>query len=151
MDAAQAQLVTPGHVEDDLFRVAEADWIVEVLFDRIEPLRKPGALLLSNTSTIPRAEELAEGYTQPEFTVLQCRVSAAAGPISVPLALHKAGALGDPELRLRPLVRPLRCRGNARSKAGRMHRFCKRTSWMHQAPARDKGTIGLDNMLSNLY
>lgn len=69
MGAAQAQLVSPGNVEDDLDRVAEADWILEAviedlaikraLFDRIEPLRKPGALVSSNTSTIPRAKLIA--------------------------------------------------------------------------------------------
>jgi 3-hydroxyacyl-CoA dehydrogenase len=69
MGAAQAQLVTPGNVEDDLGCAVDADWIVEAviedlaikraLFDRIEPLRKPSALVSSNTSTIPRAELIA--------------------------------------------------------------------------------------------
>ena len=63
-------LVRAGNVEDDLDRLAEADWIVEAvienlaikrdLFARIEAVRKPGALVTSNTSTIPRAE-LLEG------------------------------------------------------------------------------------------
>ncbi|WP_417722685.1 3-hydroxyacyl-CoA dehydrogenase/enoyl-CoA hydratase family protein [Salipiger sp.] len=73
MGAAQAQLVRPGNVEDDFDRLRDADWIVEAviedpavkraLFDRIEAVRKPGAVVSSNTSTIPRAR-LIEGRSK---------------------------------------------------------------------------------------
>lgn len=65
MDEALARLVRPGNVEDDLGRLADADWIIEAiiedlpakhdLYRRIDAVRKPGAIVSSNTSTIPRA------------------------------------------------------------------------------------------------
>ena len=58
-----ARLVTPGNLEDDLGRLAEVDWIVEAvvedpkvkhgLYARLEPVIGPGAVVSSNTSTIP--------------------------------------------------------------------------------------------------
>jgi 3-hydroxyacyl-CoA dehydrogenase len=65
-----AALVRTGNVRDHLERVAQADWIVEAiiedadakrdLYRRIEPLRKEGALVSSNTSTLRRSD-LVEG------------------------------------------------------------------------------------------
>jgi 3-hydroxyacyl-CoA dehydrogenase len=73
MHPAQAELVEPGNVEEDLGRVAEADWIVEAvvedlaikhdLFARIDSVRKPGSVISSNTSTIPLAR-LIEGHSK---------------------------------------------------------------------------------------
>lgn len=70
MDPAVAALVRPGNTEDDLARLADADWIVEAiiedpdakraLYARIDTVRKPGSIVSSNTSTIPRAA-LVEG------------------------------------------------------------------------------------------
>lgn len=64
-----ASLVRPGNIEDDLARLAEVDWIVEAvverldvkrdLYARINALRKPGSIVSSNTSTIPRSELIA--------------------------------------------------------------------------------------------
>ncbi|MDF2141868.1 3-hydroxyacyl-CoA dehydrogenase/enoyl-CoA hydratase family protein [Paenirhodobacter sp. CAU 1674] len=75
MGADPVALVRAGNVEDDLGRLAEADWIIEAvienlavkrdLYARIEPLLKPGAVVSSNTSTIPRAA-LIEGR-RPAF------------------------------------------------------------------------------------
>ncbi len=58
-----AKLITPGNFDDDLAKLAECDWIVEViiedlaikraLYDRIDAVRKPGSIVSSNTSTIP--------------------------------------------------------------------------------------------------
>jgi 3-hydroxyacyl-CoA dehydrogenase len=58
-----AKLITPGNFDDDLHRLGECDWIVEAivedlgakraLYDRIDPVRKPGSIVSSNTSTIP--------------------------------------------------------------------------------------------------
>ena len=68
-----AQLVTIGNIEDDLALVGEADWIVEAVFEqldvkrdlyaRIEPLRKSGSIISSNTSGLP-ANLLLEGRSE---------------------------------------------------------------------------------------
>jgi 3-hydroxyacyl-CoA dehydrogenase len=60
-----AKLVTPGNLEDDLAALADVDWIVEAiveepsakqaLYERLEPARRPGSIVSSNTSTIPLA------------------------------------------------------------------------------------------------
>ncbi len=59
----RADLITLGNTEDDLDLVADADWIVEVIIERLEPKQalmerleatcKPGAIISSNTSGIP--------------------------------------------------------------------------------------------------
>jgi 3-hydroxyacyl-CoA dehydrogenase len=63
MSAAAAKLIECGNIEDDLPRVAECDWIVEVvlerldvkqsLYKRLQEVRRPGTAISSNTSTIP--------------------------------------------------------------------------------------------------
>ncbi len=65
MDGSAAALVRPGNLDDHLDRLATADWIVEAviedlaikraLFARIAAVRRPGCVVSSNTSTIPRA------------------------------------------------------------------------------------------------
>jgi 3-hydroxyacyl-CoA dehydrogenase len=65
-----AELITLGNTEDDFQQLAEADWIVEViieqlgpkqaLMERLEAVRKPTAIVTSNTSGIPIAL-IAEG------------------------------------------------------------------------------------------
>jgi 3-hydroxyacyl-CoA dehydrogenase len=65
-----ARLVTPGNLEDHLHLLADCDWIVEVVleklevkhqtFAKIEKARKPGSIVTSNTSTI-RLQDLVEG------------------------------------------------------------------------------------------
>ena len=67
---AAAKLVTPGNIEDDLAKLADCDWIVEAIIERldlkqslyrkIETVRRPGCAVSSNTSTIPLAK-LVEG------------------------------------------------------------------------------------------
>jgi 3-hydroxyacyl-CoA dehydrogenase len=73
MSRTAARLVTPGNLEDDLERLGEVDWIVEAvvedlaikraLYARIEPVRKEGSIVSSNTSTLPLAR-LAEGLSE---------------------------------------------------------------------------------------
>src|SRR5947209_5380887 len=68
-----ASLVTPGNFEDDLKRVAEADWIIEAvvedleikraLLKKVEALRKPGTIVTTNTSGLPVAK-IAEGFSE---------------------------------------------------------------------------------------
>lgn len=65
MHADAVGLVRAGNVEDDLDRLAEADWIVEAVIERldakrdlyvkVDAVRRPGTIVSSNTSTIPRA------------------------------------------------------------------------------------------------
>jgi 3-hydroxyacyl-CoA dehydrogenase len=65
-----AKLVTVGNTEDNLDKLAEADWIVEAVFEelsvkralyeRIEAVRRPGSIISSNTSGLP-ATMLLEG------------------------------------------------------------------------------------------
>lgn len=55
--------ITTGNIEDDLHKIANVDWIIEVVvekldikqkvFEQIEQYRKPGTLITSNTSGIP--------------------------------------------------------------------------------------------------
>ena len=57
---AALELIEVGNFDDDLARIAECDWVVEVvkedmavkqaLFARVEPHLKPGAIISSNTS-----------------------------------------------------------------------------------------------------
>ena len=64
------KLITPGNLEDDLDKLAEVDWIVEVVLEKLEvkhdvykkinPKRKKGSIVSSNTSTIPLSH-LLEG------------------------------------------------------------------------------------------
>ncbi|WP_230281741.1 3-hydroxyacyl-CoA dehydrogenase/enoyl-CoA hydratase family protein [Croceicoccus sp. Ery15] len=73
MSKAAAKLVETGNIDDHLDRVAECDWIVEAiverldikqgLYARLEQLKKPGAAVSSNTSTIP-LEQLVDGRTE---------------------------------------------------------------------------------------
>ncbi|MBT2583679.1 3-hydroxyacyl-CoA dehydrogenase/enoyl-CoA hydratase family protein [Planococcus sp. ISL-109] len=56
------QLITPGNLEDDLEKLSDVDWIIEViienldikksLYEKIDAVRKPGTIISSNTSGI---------------------------------------------------------------------------------------------------
>ncbi|MBL8211977.1 MAG: 3-hydroxyacyl-CoA dehydrogenase/enoyl-CoA hydratase family protein [Bryobacterales bacterium] len=69
---ANAGLITPGNFEDDLSKLAEADWIIEAvvenlgakrdLWAKVDAVRKPEAILSTNTSGIPLAQ-IAEGFS----------------------------------------------------------------------------------------
>jgi 3-hydroxyacyl-CoA dehydrogenase len=73
MSKAAAKLVETGNIEDDLAKVAECDWIVEAVIERLdikqslyaklEEVRKPGTAVSSNTSTIPLGK-LIEGRSE---------------------------------------------------------------------------------------
>jgi 3-hydroxyacyl-CoA dehydrogenase len=68
-----ASLVTPGNFEDDLKRVGEVDWIIEVVVEdleikrsllrKVEQFRKPGTIITTNTSGLPVAK-IAEGFSE---------------------------------------------------------------------------------------
>lgn len=63
-----AKLISTGNLEDDLHKIADCDWIIEVVverldikqqvFENIEKHRKPGTLITTNTSGIPIASML---------------------------------------------------------------------------------------------
>jgi 3-hydroxyacyl-CoA dehydrogenase len=65
-----ASHIVTGNFDDDFDKIADADWIIEVVverldikqqvFERVDKHRKPGALVTSNTSGIP-ITMLAEG------------------------------------------------------------------------------------------
>ena len=62
--------ITTGNLDDDLHKIAEVDWIIEVVverldikkqvFEKIEKFRKNGTLISSNTSGIP-IESMIDG------------------------------------------------------------------------------------------
>src|SRR6202011_4930926 len=70
---ALAERVAIGNFEDDLARCAEADWIIEVvaenleikrkLLSRVAEVRKPGAIVTTNTSGLP-VHLIAEGMSE---------------------------------------------------------------------------------------
>ncbi len=65
--------ITTGNFEDDMKRIGEYDWIIEVVvenleikkqvFEQVEKYRKPGTLVTSNTSGIP-ISRMAEGRSE---------------------------------------------------------------------------------------
>ena len=72
MEKKNANLITPGNVEDDLCKLKDFDWVIEVIVENIEVKKNlyknlannigPETILSSNTSTIPRSE-LVSGMT----------------------------------------------------------------------------------------
>ena len=72
MQPKDADLISIGNLEDDFDKLAECDWIVEVvvenlkikqeLLKRIEPVKKSGAIVSSNTSGIP-LKSMSEGLS----------------------------------------------------------------------------------------
>lgn len=63
MHPRNASLIVPGNIEDDLDKLSDCDWIVEAVIERIDikqdlyrkidDVRKEGAIVSSNTSTLP--------------------------------------------------------------------------------------------------
>ncbi|MFB1002768.1 MAG: 3-hydroxyacyl-CoA dehydrogenase family protein, partial [Bacteroidia bacterium] len=79
-----ANRINTGNLEDDLPKIKDADWIIEVvierldikksLFDKVEEYRTPGTLITSNTSGIPiemmlagRSEDFAAHFCGTHF------------------------------------------------------------------------------------
>ena len=71
--ATAAKLITTGNFTDDISKLMSADWIIEVvverldikklIYDEVEKYRKPGTLVSSNTSGIP-IHLMAEGRSE---------------------------------------------------------------------------------------
>jgi 3-hydroxyacyl-CoA dehydrogenase len=75
MDPRNARRISVGNLEDDMGMLAEADWIIEAvlerldvkrdLYKRVDAVRKEGSIVSSNTSTIPLAsllEDMPESF-----------------------------------------------------------------------------------------
>ena len=79
-----ATRITTGNLEDDISKVADADWIMEVVverldikktvFEKIEQYRTPGTIISSNTSGIPikfmnegRSEDFQKHFAVTHF------------------------------------------------------------------------------------
>lgn len=115
---AVAGRVTSGTVAADLAGVADCDWIIEAivedlaakraLYAQLEPLRRPDAIVSSNTSTIPLAH-LVEGrsaafrrhfavthfFNPPRWMRL---LELVAGPDTAPEVADTLAAFGDVRL-----------------------------------------------------
>ena len=81
MSKSSAKRLTPGNLEDDLNQLADADWIIEAviedldikreIFKLIDKVRKKGAIVSSNTSTLTLGR-LTEGMPPrlvPDFLI----------------------------------------------------------------------------------
>lgn len=83
-DKSFANRITTGNFTDDMHRIADADWIIEVVIERldikhkiyaqVEEHRKAGSLVSSNTSSIPiqmlvkgRSEDFAKHFCGTHF------------------------------------------------------------------------------------
>jgi len=79
-----AKRISTGNLEDDLHLIADCDWVIEVVverldikqkvFEQIEKFRKPGTLITSNTSGIPiqymnkgRSEDFREHFAVTHY------------------------------------------------------------------------------------
>ncbi len=79
-----AERIKTGNTEDDMAKIADADWIIEVVverldikqkvFEQVEKYRKPGTLITSNTSGIPihfmsegRSEDFQQHFCGTHF------------------------------------------------------------------------------------
>ena len=68
-----AKRITTGNFDDDLAKIKDCDWVIEVVierldikqqvFEKVEKFRKPGSLITSNTSGIS-VEKMIEGRTE---------------------------------------------------------------------------------------
>lgn len=115
MSRAAAKLVEVGNIEDDLGRVAECDWVIEAiierldlkhaLYEKLEAVRRPGTAVTSNTSTIPlghliegRSEAFARDFfithffNPPRYMRL---LEVVAGPQSDPALVSRVSDFGD--------------------------------------------------------
>ena len=115
MSARAAKLVETGNIEDHLDRIAECDWVIEAVIERldikqglyakIEAVKREGTAVSSNTSTIPLAN-LVEGrsaafkrdflithfFNPPRYMRL---LEIVAGPNSAPEVVDKVQQFAD--------------------------------------------------------
>ncbi|WP_408590430.1 3-hydroxyacyl-CoA dehydrogenase NAD-binding domain-containing protein [Novosphingobium sp.] len=118
MSPRAAKLVEVGNIDDDLARVAECDWVIEAIIERLdlkhalykklEAVRRPGTAVSSNTSTIPlgklvegRSEAFARDFlithffNPPRYMRL---IEVVAGAASDPALVARVSAFADQAL-----------------------------------------------------
>lgn len=118
MGKAAAKLVETGNIDDHLDRIADCDWIIEVVVERldvkqalyawIEEKRRDGSVVSSNTSTIPLADLVAglperfqrdfiitHFFNPPRYMRL---LEIVAGPLSDPAAVKRVADFADVKL-----------------------------------------------------
>ena len=118
MSPRAARLITPGNLEDDIAKVAECDWIVEVVLERLDvkqdlyrkldAVRRPGTPVSSNTSTIPlshliggmpdafaRDFMITHFFNPPRYMRL---LEVVTGPATDPAMVEKISAFADVKL-----------------------------------------------------
>jgi len=126
MHERNAELIAPANIDDDMGAIADCDWIVEAvverldvkrgLYERIERARRPGSIVSSNTSTIRLAslvETLPQSFARdflithffnpPRYLRL---LEVAAGPLTRSDALAAVERFAD----LRLGKTPVRCK-----------------------------------------
>ena len=110
-----ARLIRTGNLEDNLQWIREAEWIIEVvverldikksLFEKIESVRTPGAIVTTNTSGIPiaslcqgRSEDFRKHFlgthffNPPRYMKL---LEIIPGPDTLPEVLERIACLGE--------------------------------------------------------
>jgi 3-hydroxyacyl-CoA dehydrogenase len=115
---AALELIEVGNFDDDLSRIAEADWVVEVvkedlavkqaLFARVEPHLKPGAIVSSNTSGLSvvgmlqgRGEAFRKAFLVTHFfnpVRYMKLLELVAGPDTDPAVLARMARFGEETL-----------------------------------------------------
>ena len=118
MSSRAAKLITSGNLEDHLGLLADCDWIVEAVLERVDvkqdayrrvdAVRKAGSIVSSNTSTIPLAkllDGLPESFARdflvthffnpPRYMRL---LEVVAGPATRPDAVETVRAFADVRL-----------------------------------------------------
>lgn len=124
MQRRAARLIRPGNISDDLILLKDVDWIIEAvseqidvkrsLYRAIEDIRKDGAIVTSNTSTLTLAQ-LSEGlperfcrdfliahfFNPPRYVRL---LELVAGPTTRPEAVATIRELADRRLGKHPIL-----------------------------------------------
>ncbi|AKQ41925.1 3-hydroxyacyl-CoA dehydrogenase [Aurantiacibacter atlanticus] len=118
MGKRAAKLVETGNIDDHLDRVAECEWVIEAIIERLdikqelyaklEKVRKPGTAVSSNTSTIPlvqlvdgRSDQFKQDFlithffNPPRYMRL---IEIVAGPKSDPDTVAKVSDFVDRQL-----------------------------------------------------
>ena len=100
------KLIKTGNFEDDMPKISDADWIIEVVverldikkivFEQVEKFRKPGTLITSNTSGIPM-HMMCEGRSE-DFKKHFCGVHFFNPPRYLRLLEIIPGPSTDPEI-----------------------------------------------------
>ena len=73
MQRKNSKLITPGNIDDDLHKLIDCDWVIEVIIENLDIKKKlykkiaqnigKDTILSSNTSTIPRSELITDMTT----------------------------------------------------------------------------------------